>query len=291
MPFEPSNEKVAVITGAAGGIGLGIARAFAGAGMKVVIADIDAERVGESAASLRVDGHDALAVPTDVTRLESVQALATAAMDTYGRVDVLCNNAGVGLFSRITETSIAEWEWAVAINLWGPIYGVKTFLPLIERNASAGHVNSTASIAGLIAGGTVASYNVTKHGVVALMATLEREFRSAKSAHQASVLCPGPINTEIGRNSVQRRRADIGDTVASGSAEKTPPSETGKKLGGKLTNMLSDGMHPDRVGEMVLDAMLNDRFWIFTHKGLLKFVQEQHDLMSTEQLLSRGKLV
>ena len=90
---------------------------------------------------------------------------------------------------------------------------------------------------------------------------------------------------------VQRRRVDIGDTVASGSAEKTPPSETGKKLGGKLNNMLSDGMHPDRVGEMVLDAMLNDRFWIFTHKGLLKFVQEQHDLMSTEQLLSRGKLV
>ena len=308
MPFEPSREKVAVVTGGAGGIGLGMARAFAGVGMKVVIADIDAERVTASGEVLRAAGNDVLAIQTDVSRLDSVAHLATAAMDTYGRVDVLCNNAGVGIFSRIGETTIEEWEWAIGINLWGPIYGVKTFLPLIERNAGAGHINATASISGLIAGGTVAPYNVTKHGVVALMATLEREFRSAKTPHRASVLCPGPINTQIGRNSVNRRRADLNpegfaraaDTTArAGSATQDTSdvtialssSQTGKKLGGKLSGALASGMHPDRVGEIVLDAIINDKFWIFTHKSLLKFVREQSDLMETEQLLSRGKLV
>ena len=307
MPFEPSREKVVVVTGAAGGIGLGMARAFAGVGMKVVIADIDAERVNAAGEVLRAAGNDVLAVPTDVTRLDSVEHLATAAMDTYGRVDVLCNNAGVGIFSRIAETTIEEWEWAIGINLWGPIYGVKTFLPLIERNTEAGHINATASISGLIAGGTVAPYNVTKHGVVALMATLEREFRSAKTLHRASVLCPGPINTQIGRNSVNRRRADLNPegldrprdplpsvqiaTETGGVTTALSSSQTGKKLGGKMSDALAGGMHPDRVGEIVLDAILQDKFWIFTHKSLLKFVREQSDLMETEQLLSRGKLV
>ena len=102
-------------------------------------------------------------------------------MDTFGAVHVLCNNAGVGTFGPISTMSIDDWEWTLAIDLWGPIYGVKTFLPLIEQQEQ-GHINSTASIAGLVAGGTAGPYNVAKHGVVALMATLERELRSAHSS-------------------------------------------------------------------------------------------------------------
>jgi NAD(P)-dependent dehydrogenase (short-subunit alcohol dehydrogenase family) len=297
MNFEPQ-DKVAVITGAAGGIGLGMARAFADAGMKVVIADIEADRLEATAANLRTAGYDALGVPTDVSRLDSVEALAAATMDTYGRVDVLCNNAGAAMFSTIAETTIEDWEWTVGLNLWGPIYGIKTFLPLIQRNTEPGHINSTASIAGLVAGGTVAPYNVTKHGVVALMATLERELRSAKSLHRASVLCPGPINTGIGRNSVRLRRAAgnaavsrpvSGDDVA--TVDRAPGSATGQKLTDKMSSALGGGMDPDTVGKIVLDAIMNDRFWIFTHKKLLKHVREQYELMETSDLLSRGKLV
>ncbi len=296
MNFEPQ-DKVAVITGAAGGIGLGMARAFADAGMKVVIADIEADRLEATAVELRSAGFDVLGVPTDVSRLESVKALAEAAMDTYGRVDVLCNNAGAAMLSTIAETTIEDWEWTVGLNLWGPIYGVKTFLPLIQRNTEPGHINSTASIAGLVAGGTVAPYNVTKHGVVALMATLERELRSAKCPHRASVLCPGPINTGIGRNSVRLRRsagtanAQRPISAAATPSDQAPASASGQKLTGNLSTALSGGMDPDNVGRIVLDAIMNDRFWIFTHKKLLKHVREQYELMETSDLLTRGRLV
>ncbi len=283
MGFEP-HDKVAVITGAAGGIGLGMARAFAGAGMKVVLADFDALRVAESAAALRGDGHDAVGVVTDVSKRADVEALAEAAMDTHGRVDVLCNNAGVALLSKIAESTIEEWEWTLGIDLWGPIYGVKTFLPLIERNVEGGHINSTASVAGLIAASGAGSYNVAKHGVVALMATLERELRSARSIHRASVLCPGAINTGIGGNSVRQHRALlVGSTSNS--------SDTGRKIGDRMSSALAAGMDPNDVGRLVLDAIRGEQFWIFTHPSLLRHATEQLALAESERLLTKGRLV
>lgn len=285
MGFQPQG-KVAVITGAAGGIGLGMARAFADAGMSVVLSDVDAERVEASASELRGAGHSALGVRTDVSKLDEVRSLAEAAMDTYGRVDVLCNNAGVAMFAKIADTTIEDWEWTLGIDLWGPIYGVKTFLPLIERNPEGGHINSTASVSGLIAGAAVAPYNVAKHGVVALMASLEREFRVSKSNHRASCLCPGPINTGIGPNSVRHRRA--AKAAGGQQAQATAP---GRKLGDKMADALSGGMHPDDVGRLVLEAILGDSFWIFTHPGLLKHAREQLDLSISDRLLTKGRLV
>ena len=283
MGFEP-HDKVAVITGAAGGIGLGMARAFVGVGMKVVLADFDAKRVEESAAALRAGGHDAVAVVTDVSKRADVEALAEAAMDTHRRVDVLCNNAGVALLSKIAESTIEEWEWTLGIDLWGPIYGVKTFLPLIERNVEGGHINSTASVAGLIAASGAGSYNVAKHGVVALMATLERELRSARSIHRASVLCPGAINTGIGGNSVRQHQA----LVAGSTINK---SDTGRKIGDRMSAALAAGMDPDDVGRLVLDAIRGERFWIFTHPPLLRHATEQLVLAESERLLTKGRLV
>ena len=279
--FQPHG-KVAVITGAAGGIGLGMARAFTGAGMSVVIADRDAERVEDAAAELRAAGHDATAVVTDVTKLDEVQALADAAMDTHGRVDVLCNNAGAGTFAKIYNLTIDDWEWSMGVNLWGPIYGVKVFQPLIQQSADGGHINSTASVSGLIAGAAAAPYNVAKHGVIALMATLEREFRIARSNHRASVLCPGPINTDISRNSVRNRRENKGEEAERGAA--------GKKLGTKMNDFLSNGMDPDEVGQIVLDGMLEGRFWMFTHPKILRLHTEQNELMNEDGSLSQGRL-
>ena len=290
MGFEPQ-DKVAVITGAAGGIGLGMARAFAGAGMKVVLSDYDAKRVEESAAALRAAGHDAIGMVTDVSKRAEVEALADAAMDAHGRVDVLCNNAGVALLSKIAESTIEEWEWTLGIDLWGPIYGVKTFLPLIERNVEGGHINSTASVAGLIAASGAGSYNVAKHGVVALMATLERELRSSRSVHRASVLCPGAINTGIGGNSVRQHRAMAGRSPNLIAGSTSNSSDTGRKIGDRMSAALAAGMDPDDVGRLVLDAIRAEQFWIFTHPPLLRHATEQLALAESERQLTKGRLV
>jgi NAD(P)-dependent dehydrogenase (short-subunit alcohol dehydrogenase family) len=281
LAFEPHG-KVAVITGAAGGIGLGMARAFTDAGMSVVLSDIDAERVEAAAAGLRADGHDAIGVQADVSKLNDVQAMADAAMDTHKRVDVLCNNAGAAIFAKLFNVTIDDWEWTLGVDLWGPIYGTKVFQPLIQQSAGGGHINTTSSVSGLIAGAAAGPYNVAKSGVIALMATLEREFRIAKSPHHASVLCPGPINTEISRNSVRNRKASIG-VIA-------PPGDAGRKLGGKITDFLSNGMDPDEVGRIVLDGIVHGKFWMFTHPKLLKLYQEQIELMDPDGMLSMGRL-
>ncbi len=280
--MEQLEGRVAVVTGAAGGIGLGMVRAFAGAGMRVVIADVRKDAIDAAVAEITGQGHEAIGVPTDVSKLADVEALAAAALDTFGHVHVLCNNAGVGTFSPISRTSIDDWEWMLGIDLWGPIYGVKTFLPLIEREEQ-GHINSTASIAGLVAGGAAGPYNVAKHGIVALMTTLERELRAAKSSVRTSVLCPGAVNTGIGRNSVDSRRAHQGKEPARSSAE-------GDKLSSKVTAALAGGMDPDDVGRLVLDAIVTDTFWVFTDARLLRHVQEQVATMVDDRALSRLRL-
>jgi NAD(P)-dependent dehydrogenase (short-subunit alcohol dehydrogenase family) len=274
--------RVAVVTGAAAGMGLGMVRAFVGAGMRVVAADVRADALDAAVGGERAAGHDVVAVPTDVSKLSDVEALAAAAMDAFGAVHVLCNNAGVGMFAPISKVSIDDWEWILGIDLWGPIYGIKVFLPLIEQQ-DEGHINSTSSVAGLVAGGAAGPYNVAKHGVVALMATLERELRAAKSSVRTSVLCPGAVNTDISRNSVESRRARRGRTSAQ-TAE-------GDKLGGKMAQALAGGMDPDEVGHLVLDAIIRDQFWIFTDPRLLEHVQQQIDVMVGERALSRLRLV
>lgn len=281
LAFEPEG-KVAVITGAAGGIGLGMARAFTDAGMSVVIADIDADRTEAAASDLRNAGHDAIGVRCDVSKLDEVESLAEAAMDTHGRVDVLCNNAGAAVFAKLFNVTIDDWEWTLGVDLWGPIYGTKVFQPLIQQSPDGGHINTTSSVSGLIAGAAAGPYNVAKSGVIALMATLEREFRIAKSPHRASVLCPGPINTDIGRNSVRNRRAAKGEVAPSGDA--------GKKLGSKMNDFLASGMDPDEVGRIVLDGIVTGRFWIFTHPKLLRLYREQIEMMDSDGLLSQGRL-
>jgi NAD(P)-dependent dehydrogenase (short-subunit alcohol dehydrogenase family) len=279
--MERIEGRVAVVTGAASGMGLGMARAFSGAGMKVVAADVRKDALDAAVADLRARGGEAVAVVTDVSRRADVEALAEATLDAFGAVHVLCNNAGVGLFSPIAKTSIDDWEWILGIDLWGPIYGINVFQPLIERE-DEGHINATSSLAGLIAGGAAGPYNVAKHGVVALMATLERELRSAKSNVRASVLCPGAVNTEIGRNSVESRRARRGNPQVR--------TTEGDKLGAATTTALANGMDPDEVGRLVLDAIREDRFWIFTEPRLNKLVQQQVDTMIADGSLTRLRM-
>ena len=271
--------KVAVVTGGASGIGLGMVRAFAKRGMKLVVADLDEAALKGVVEELESDGVAVISRLCDVSKLEEVEALAAATMSEYGQVNVLCNNAGVGIPTPATRFKLDDWEWIINVDLWGPIYGVKTFLPLIEQ-AGVGHINSTSSMAGLIATSTLSAYSVAKHGVVALMAALERELRYKKSNITASVLCPGPISTNISQNSVAYRPAH----QSAEGAKKVKQSKTTDSI----ESALQAGMHPNDVGELVADAIANNRFWILTHPHWSKGVQKQLDALRTDQTLTRA---
>ncbi len=276
--------RVAVITGGASGIGLGMARAFAKRQMKLVIADLDQDAMAAVESEFREMNVEVVTKRCDVSKLEDVEALADLAMDTYGAVHVLCNNAGVGIPTPTHKMKLQDWKWIIDVDLWGPIYGVQTFLPLIEQQEE-GHINSTSSMAGLIAGRKMGAYNVAKHGVVALMATLERELRAKKSAVTASVLCPGPIKTNISSHSVEYRPEN-----PNASAQKTKQQYVkGQNTGDKMEAVMAEiGLDPDEVGEMVLDAIVRDKFWVLTHPRWTKAMSNMLESMRDDQTLTKA---
>lgn len=276
--MQEFNDRVAVITGGASGIGLGMARAFGDAGMKLVLADLNTDVLAAAAGELEAAGVDVVTQRCDVSQLDQVEALAATALDAFGKVNVLCNNAGIGIPTATKKMKMSDWKWIIDVDLWGPIYGVNVFLPIIEESGE-GHINSTSSMAGLIAGSMMGAYNVAKHGVVALMATLERELRGRKSPITASVLCPGPINTNISRNSVEHRPG------------RTKPKSDGwteGKTAANIQSILDSGLDPDEVGKMVLDAIKSDEFWILTHPRWTKALDKQLAAMEEDRSLTKA---
>jgi NAD(P)-dependent dehydrogenase (short-subunit alcohol dehydrogenase family) len=270
--------RVAVVTGGASGIGRGIVRSLAAEGMKLVVADLDEGMRSSLVDELTGAGVEAIGVRCDVSKLEDVEALAAAALDRFGAVHVLCNNAGVGIPTPTHKLKLEDWRWIIDVDLWGPIYGVKVFLPIIEEQGE-GHINSTSSLAGLWSGGLMGAYNVAKHGVVALMCTLERDLRTRQSPVRASVLCPGPINTSISRHSVEYRP---------GQAKPKSDGESSGKLARNIQSSLEAGMDPDDVGHLVRDAIRDEKFWVFTHPDMNRIVDKQVRAMLETQLLTRG---
>ncbi len=271
------NGKIAVITGGASGIGLGMARAFAGAGMKLVLADLDDAARDAAITEFRAAGTDAVGMHCDVSVHEQVQALAALATETYGGVHILCNNAGIGIPTATHPMKLSDWRWILDVDLYGPIYGVEVFLPIMEAQGE-GHINSTSSMAGLFAGGFMGAYNVAKHGVVALMATLARDLAGRKSPVTASVLCPGPINTNISRHSVAYRP---------GRAKPKADSAGAGQAAAGIQKMLEEqGMNPDEVGTLVLNAVRSGQFWILTHPGMAKIITKQVSALAAEGRLT-----
>lgn len=271
-------DKVAVITGAASGIGLGMARAFAARGMKLVLSDLDEKALGLAEDEFKQAGVDVTSALCDVSKHEQVSALADVAVSAFGGVNVLCNNAGIGIPTATHNMKLSDWKWIIDVDLWGPIYGVEVFLPLIEEQGE-GHINSTSSMAGMIAARRMGAYNVAKHGVIALMASLERELRARKSPITASVLCPGPINTNISLNSVANRP---------GPAKVKKEPQISGAMGKEIQSILEQGMQPDEVGTLVAEAIENDKFWVLTHPRWTKTVQKQLDAMNADQSLTKA---
>jgi len=249
-------DKVAVITGAASGIGRALADRCVQEGMKAVLADVEAEPLATAEASLKAFGATVLAVQTDVSQVRDVEALAQKTMEAFGAVHVLCNNAGVGTEAAVWESTLAEWEWVVGVNLWGVVHGVRVFVPLMLAQDAECHIVNTASTAGLISGPGLGAYKVTKHGVVTLSETLHHELAERGAKVKVSVLCPGIVNTRI-MESARNRPGDLPPTGPRG-----PASEERWEA---LRRLVPAGMPAAQVADAVFEALRKDRFYILTH--------------------------
>ena len=249
-------DKVAVITGAASGIGRALADRCVQEGMKAVLADVEAEPLATAEASLKASGATVLAVQTDVSQVRDVEALAQKTMEAFGAVHLLCNNAGVGTEAAVWESTLAEWEWVVGVNLWGVVHGVRVFVPLMLAQDAECHIVNTASTAGLISGPGLGAYKVTKHGVVTLSETLHHELAERGAKVKVSVLCPGIVNTRI-MESARNRPGDLPPTGPRG-----PASEERWEA---LRRLVPAGMPAAQVADAVFEALRKDRFYILTH--------------------------
>lgn len=247
--------KTAFVTGAASGIGFGIASALAQAGVKVMLCDIEDAALAAAVEKLRSTNADVEGVRADVSLKGELAAAAEATLARYGRVHILVNNAGVVGGGPYGTWSDAGWDWTLGVNLRAVVWGIEIFGPLIERHGEGGHIVSTASIAGLVSGASIA-YNVSKYGVVALSEGLRLEL--APRGIGVSVLCPGFIRTQImdsGRNLPERFAGKVGRPPATG-----PVAEHIKFM----RDRLAQGLDPLYVGELVREGIENDWPYIFT---------------------------
>ncbi len=249
--------RTAFVTGAASGIGLGIATALAQAGVKVMLCDIEKEALDTALAGLKATNADVDGVVADVSLKEQLQAAADRTVERFGKVHILVNNAGVGGGGGYGAWSDAGWNWTIGVNLMSVIWGIEIFGPLMESHGEGGQIVSTASIAGLIAA-TNPPYNVTKYGVVALSEGLRGEL--APRGIGVSVLCPGFIRTRImeSARNVPERFAGVIDTT--GRAADAVPSE----FLAMATEAIAKGIDPLYVGELVREAIEGDWPYIFT---------------------------
>jgi NAD(P)-dependent dehydrogenase (short-subunit alcohol dehydrogenase family) len=243
-------DEVAVVTGAASGIGLGVTERFIAEGMKVVMADVEKGTLDKEVSRLAGEGADVLGVICDVRAPDSVQNLADRTLAHYGAVHVVLNNAGVAPAGPMLEMKPSDWRWIVDVNLLGVAYGVSAFGPIMKE-AGAGHIINTASEAGHVSSAVLGMYTATKHAVVGLSESLFRELEgTGVSVH---CLCPNLVSTGIFHS--ERNRDDGEDMTPSQTATIAPLREA-------ITVM---GITPAQVAGDIVDAMRNDRFWIFTH--------------------------
>jgi NAD(P)-dependent dehydrogenase (short-subunit alcohol dehydrogenase family) len=261
--------KVAVVTGAASGIGYALSERFVAEGMRVVMSDVVPQRLEE--AVRRVAGAneaEVMAVAADVCRWEDVERLASEAFGRFGAVHLLCNNAGVQRDGLAWEFSLEEWEWIVGVNLWGTVYGVKAFVPRMIEGGQPAHIVNTASLGGLIAFPRIAMYSAAKAGVIGFSESLHHDLRSQGLPIGVSVLCPGPVMSNLREHSRELRpnARDVGGEISLVThIERTPAAE---------------------LAELVVDAIRNSRFWILTHPEYNEMIERRcRGIVETDEVV------
>jgi len=264
-------DKIAVITGAANGIGFGIAERCAQLGMKVVLAGINADNLAAAEEKLKPTGATILSVRTDVSKREDVQALAQKTLDTFGAVHLLVNNAGVGAGSTIWESTWEDWEWVIDVNLWGVIHGVKIFTPIMLGQDDESHIVNVASVAGLLPNSvdTPAPYHVSKYAVVGLTESLYHSLAKRESKVKISLLCPGWVKTSIlksGRNRPAELQNKPGNTV-----NKQEAIESYRRM----QEALEAGISIEECTEQLFKAIQNEQLYVLTHPEYNPLIQER----------------
>ncbi len=247
--------KVAVVTGAASGIGKCLALEFARRGCSVVLADIERASLEFAEREVQAAGAATLSYRVDVANRNEVRAMADAAFDKFGAVHVLCNNAGVAVGGPLESARYEDWQWLIAVNLWGVIHGLDAFLPRMIAQQSGGHIVNTASMAGLIASRGLGIYNTTKYAVVGLSETLAKDLRDHGIG--VSVLCPMGVTTRI-TDSERNRPAGQQRLAARGSPQ-----------------LLGNYLQPEEVARRVLTVMEADELYVLTHPESEEFVERR----------------
>ncbi len=262
--------KVAVVTGAASGIGLGMTEALASRGMKVVMADVEEAALMKEAERLTRANFEVDPQLADVSSYASVERLAAAAKARFGKVHVLCNNAGVsgGGGKPIWDQSQADWDWVMGVNFWGVLNGVRAFVPGMIAHGEEGHVVNTSSILGLTTG-SGSAYGVSKHAVTRLTEGLYQDLKAAEAKISATVLCPGMIATNI-ITSARNRPDALKD-------ESEPDAARGQIVAAMDARFKAEGMAPREVGEKVADAIANDQFYVLTHAENMEGVKRRFE--------------
>ena len=263
--------KTVVITGAASGIGKGLAQRFAEAGAKLVLSDIETQRLNEVASELDRTT-EVISVETDVSSIDQVQHLADKTYDAFGDCHVICNNAGVAENNLKTwELSQQDWDWVLGVNLHGVVNGISAFVPRMLESEQPGHVVNTASIGGLVAGLALPAYSVSKHAVVALSECLYNDLTRERADIGVSVLCPGWINTDIGDSDRNRK-------------DRSELSQSLQRSRDAFKESIAKGLDPLKVGDIVLQGIIENRFYLYTHPHWNNAIKDRFDcIMSGEK--------
>ncbi|MEW6203989.1 MAG: SDR family NAD(P)-dependent oxidoreductase [Pseudomonadota bacterium] len=259
------NGKTAVITGAASGIGLALAKHAAAQGMNVVLADIDEAALRAATEQLNLPADRVLAVRTDVRHAAEIKSLADAAYSKFNAVHLLFNNAGVALARTTWEHTVADWEWVLQVNLWSVVHGISEFLPRMQAQGGQAHIVNTASVAGLVSNPGMAAYNVSKHGVVTLSETLSLELQMTQSTVGVSLLCPAWVPTGIG-NSERNRPSDVAQTM--------PIEGFSAQLNKRIGKAIASGqLTASDMAVETFNAISEKRFYVIPHSYMFPVIE------------------
>lgn len=265
--MQDLKDKVAVITGGASGIGLAMARVFAGEGMKLVLADIQPDALARAVDELKGRGASVVGMRTDVTRFTEVEALAAATLDAFGKVHVVVNNAGVSITGPIWKLSLDDWRWVHDVNVWGIVHGIKAFVPILIEQGEPAHVINTASLASFNGTGEHSPYCSSKAAALSISQSLYSELIAWNTQIGVSVVCPGMVATDIHRSWRNRPKGDQ-------AWSDREWSDAGHMQGSE--DFQGRGATPEAIAELTLEALKENRFYVFNGTGWRDFIGERH---------------